>query len=113
MESDPDKILERIVDGIKFIKKFCLQNNLNVLDYSKHMTGLYPTFVLHLKSFIYPLYIIFYIPDAEKIFNKIPSDEKIFLFSDNVYGNIDELKRKVKNSLNARRVLEAWITKLN
>jgi hypothetical protein len=87
MESDPDKILDRIVSGVKFIKNFCLQNNLNILDYPKHTTGLYPTFILHLKNFIYPLYIIFYIPDAEQIFNKIPSDEKIFLFSDNVYGN--------------------------
>ena len=111
MESDPDKILDRILSGLKFIKDFCLQNNINVLDYGNHMTGLYPTFVLHLKSFIYPLYIIFYIPNAEQNFNKIPQNEKIFLFSDNVYANISELKRKVKNSLNSHRVLEAWINK--
>jgi hypothetical protein len=111
MESDPDKILDRILSGIKFIKDFCLQNKISVIDYANHMTGLYPTFVLHLKNFTYPLYIIFYIPNAEQKFIKIPSDEKIFLFSDNVYSNINELKRKVQNSLNAHRVLEAWINK--
>ncbi len=111
MESDPDSILDRIVNGIKFIEDFCLKNNISVLDYSNHMTGLYPTFILHLKNFIYPLYVIFFLPKARESFEKISPDEKNFLFSSNVYDNINELYRKVNASLNARRVLEAWIKK--
>jgi hypothetical protein len=112
MESNPDDILNRIVDGIKFIKKFCADENISVTKYVEHQTGLYPTFILHLKQFIYPLYIIFYLPKGEEIFRKIPLDERIFLFSDNVYENISELSRKVNRSVNADRLLRAWVTKL-
>jgi hypothetical protein len=111
MESDPDVILNRIVDGIKFIKKFCTDEKISVNQYVEHQTGLYPTFILHLKQFIYPLYIIFYLPKGEEIFRKIPLDERIFLFSDNVYENISELNRKIKKSVNANRLLQTWVNK--
>jgi hypothetical protein len=51
------------------------------------------------------------LPDGEKNFSKIPLDERIFLFSTNVYENIHELRRKVQKSANAHRVLQAWVTK--
>lgn len=111
MEADPDSIIDRIVFGVKFINKFCSDNNITLDQFADHETGLYPTFILHLKKFIYPLYVIFYIQNGEKNFNKIPLDERIFLFSDNVYGNIPELNRKVKKSVNAHRVLTAWVNK--
>jgi hypothetical protein len=113
MESDPNEILDRIVNGIKFIKKFCSEQNISVTKYVEHQTGLYPTFILHLKQFIYPLYIIFYLPKGEEIFRKIPLGERIFLFSDNVYENISELSRKVKMSSNADKLLTTWVNKYN
>lgn len=111
MESDPDEILNRIVDGIKFIKKFCSEQNISVNQYVQHQTGLYPTFILHLKQFIYPLYIIFYLPKGEEIFRKIPLEERIFLFSDNVYENISDLNRKINRSVNADKLLRTWVNK--
>ena len=111
VESDPDEILDRIVKGVKYINSFCKINNITIQDFANHETGLYPTFVLHLKQFIYPLYIIFYIPNGIKNFNKIPLDERIFLFSENVYENINLLHRKVLKSVNAHRVLTAWVNK--
>ena len=109
MESNPDEIMDRLISGVKFIDNFCKENNITINEYAFHTTGFYPTFILHLKNFIYPLYFIFYIPNAELNFRKLSDDEKNFLFSNNVYDNLDILNKKIKNSLNANRLLEAWI----
>lgn len=111
MESHPDEILDRIVSGIKFIDKYCKEKNITLEQFAEENTGLYPTFIYHLKNFNYPLYIIFYIPNAFKNFTKIPIDDRKFLLSDNFYENIDSLRRKVNHSVNAHRLLTLWVSK--
>ena len=49
---DPDNMdsLTRLAQGLKFISKYCIENNLLLSDYELNIEGTMPCFVNHLKS---------------------------------------------------------------
>lgn len=49
-EQSPEILLPQIKEGFRHITEFCLKNKIHLLDYSKHITGNIPTWLIHCKK---------------------------------------------------------------
>jgi hypothetical protein len=106
---DSEEILNKIKEGLSFIAKFCIKNNLSLRQYYTHKSGLTFSWMKHIRRGNILPYITFGFPKIDDIFYSTPEDERDMLlgsFSDKFYI----YKSKFNKSKNAKFVIKKGLT---
>ena len=114
VNQDPDSndILQKVVDSLKFLKSFLLENNLSLEDYITHKTNNLPTFLLHLKNRSIMLYTLLDLPQVEAELKVQDRDVIKFMFDDQFYTNINVYRVKFLNSKKCKVLVREGIKKI-
>lgn len=79
---DSDDQLTAIKKSLEYILKFCNNNNIQIQDYTSHVTGNIPTFVMHLKECKVSLYTLFGFDNFETILNSSDHEHVNFMIGE-------------------------------
>jgi hypothetical protein len=93
----PDLQKDDVLKSYRFIGMFCIQNRINLDDYSTFKINLEPAWVYHLKKGQINCYSLMEFPKIYNIIQEMPLDEKTILLGD--FGlNFVEYKQRYNNS---------------
>lgn len=109
---DSPEQLEFIRKSLKFIGLFCLNNKINISQYTTFKTNHNYNWIEHLSKNQISVYILLAFPRIYDIISSIPRDE-IELFLQDLWSNFTSLKSKLDNSKEAKFVCQTGINKLN
>lgn len=114
MRSDPDNtdMLNRIVDGLLFIKEFMNSVGGDANSYTSHGDGEVPTFITHLKENRFPIYVLYDMPGYDEAIKKIPNDLLKFIFGDDIFNSINNYRVKYLSSKKAKILIRQGLLKL-
>lgn len=99
LDPDSDIQLNSILRGLKFIKTFCLENNIPLNEYLtfKMPGATVNSFVVHLKEKNVNIYNLFAFVDFERVYGKIDQYALKFILSD-TYNKISIYRSKFYGS---------------
>lgn len=108
---DSKSSLDAIKNGLQFIAKYCIVNNITLNEYYTHKSGLTYTWMKHIrKSNIIP-YIAFGFKNVDELVFNIPEDERDLLL-----GNFGEkyyiFKGKYNSSKKAKPLIQNGLIKI-
>lgn len=110
---DSDFNIRKIIQSLKFIKEFLIDNNISTKDYLEQNTNNYlPDFILHLKDDKISFYVLFGFEDFEEQFAKVSKEDKVLLFSE-TYLNWIQLRNKFYKSKKAKRIIREGLKKID
>ena len=98
---DDDYHLQKIILGLKFIKEYCKDNNIDVDDYIHQKIGVQNTFIVHLKERKISIYNLFAFIDFDRVFRNHDPDLLRFTLGE-LYDNISVFRTKYFNSQKAK-----------
>jgi len=86
LEPDSDIQIESILRGLKFIKKFCIDNSIQLKDYMQLIEegNLINTFIIHLKEKNISVYNLFAFNNFEYFLNKTDYQALKFILGDTI-----------------------------
>jgi len=110
LDPDTDIQVNSILRGIKFIKNFCLENNLKLEEYLTHFEqgSIVNSFIIHLKSKDVSIYNLFPLKDFDKHYSKLDFETLRFILND-VPLKISILRAKFFNSTKGRNIAIAGL----
>jgi hypothetical protein len=84
LDPDNDQQVLFILRGLKFIKEYCIENNIKLKDYLhfKQTNHTINAFFLHLKEKNINIYNLFPLKDFDKVFSSIDYEAKRFILGD-------------------------------
>lgn len=107
---DPDSLdsLNRLSDSLKFVVRYCIENNLQLSDYEINLEGTMPCFVNHLKTHKINYYTLHALT-----FKKPQIDSRLleFIFPE-FYNVFQKTKNKFMASAKMKEFSKRAITKL-
>lgn len=112
LDPDDQYHLNQVSKGLKFILKFCQENNISLNGYLSHTTGLQKQFISHLKDRKISIYNLFAFTNFDREFKSGDADILRFTLGD-IYDNIDVFRTKYLNSKLLRKIAELGLTKVN
>lgn len=111
LDPDDQYHLNQVSKGLKFILRFCQENNIGLNKYLSFTTGVQRQFVTHLKDRKISIYNLFAFTDFDKEFKTGDADILRFTLSD-IYDNIDIFRTKYLNSRLLRKIAEIGLAKV-
>lgn len=103
--------LRWVIDSFKFIKRYCVKENISADEYLDHKDGNY-VFLKHLKDESVDIYALFEFDDfKQKLKNNVDSELKKILFGD-TFTNYDIMHRKYLHSKKCRNISKKCLQKL-
>ena len=111
---DPDDPyhLNQVSRGLKFILKYCQENNIQLQDYLPYKTGIQRIFITHLKERKISIYNLFAFINFDREFKSEDADILRFTLGD-IYDNLDVFRTKYLNSKTLRKIAELGLQKVN
>lgn len=102
---DPDTTfnLTKINEGLKFIKKFCIDNNLTLEEYLNYRTGKINEFVIHLKNRKISVYNLFSFNNFDLVFLKLDYSILQFILNGTL-AKIPIYRAKFYSSIQAKQL---------
>jgi len=100
----PDQQKDDVESSLRFIASFCIQNKINLDDYSFFRNDLEPYWVYHLKSGKINLYVLMEFPGIYSIIEEMPVDERALILGDFGVKYFD-----YKNKYNSSKTLKPFL----
>jgi len=117
LDPDDEKQLRALLVSFKFIKEFCIENNISIDNYANHKTNNIFSFLLHLQEHKINLYSLFEFKDAIRNMRISGAEILEFMFGNDFFNRVETLRtkyiiskkakilgtyaiRKIKNNLN-------------
>lgn len=104
--------LNKIAKGLSFIKQFCREKSINVLDYPTFKDGVQHAFITHLKDRKISLYNLFAFDNFDKCFQQNDPDLLRFTLGD-IYDNIPVFRTKYLSSKTAKYLAVQGLKKIS
>jgi len=113
MNLSPDDTyhLEKIAAGLRYIRNFCIQKNINIDDYPKYKEGIQHSFIVHLKEHKVSVYNLFAFNEFEKALAQNDPDLLRFTLGE-VFDLIPVYRTKYLNSTNAKKLAYLGLEKI-
>ena len=111
LSPDDKHHLTAIVEGLKFIKKFCQDQKIDINSYIEYRNGVQNYFVSHLKNRQVSIYNLFAFKNFEKVLMQHDPDLLRFTLGE-LYDNIDVSRTKYFNSQKARVLATSGLKKI-
>jgi hypothetical protein len=106
LEADTEENIEKVKESLKFIYKYCVDNNLTLTDYNNLIIGQMPGVLSHLKEFKINFYILhglnnkqFQQVEKDLLEFIIPNFFKTYYITQQNYIKSIKLKKFFKGSL--------------
>lgn len=109
--TDSDEHIDKIKESLKFIYRFCKENNKKIGEYLTIENQSYPVFLQHLKENTIDIYVIYGFKDYQKIIESIPVDI-VMLMYENLYKDIEDCYSKYVTSKRCRNAVITGIKRL-
>ena len=94
----PDQHTEDVKKSLRFIAKFCIENNITLDKYICHKDiGIHYTWMYHLKHNFINIYSLMEFPNVLEQISELPEEEQI-LFLGKTYNDFFNYKTKYLNS---------------
>ncbi|NBW56611.1 hypothetical protein EBR43_02265 [bacterium] len=103
--------LNNIAKGLKYIWRFCQENNIKVLDYPKFKNGVHPICITHIKERRVSIYNMFAFDSFEGEILRCEPEALRFVLGD-IYDNIAVFRTKYLGSSNAKALSSLGLKKL-
>ena len=109
--NNPDDCVDEVKKSLEFLTKFCIESNIQLLDYTKHSSGSIPTWVEHIKrNQIHP-YTLMEFTGIYKTLNTLtPEEQEILLGS--FASDYFKFRDKYNNSNTLKPLLQKAFFKL-
>jgi hypothetical protein len=104
LNPDDEMVLEKTKEGVKFIIKFCKENNIKLNQYFSHMNEKMNSFWVHLKDNQINVYCLFLTEHLYQIYNKSDKDV-INLMLDNLMLNINMYRTVFYSSVKTKKII--------
>ena len=88
--------------SFKFIKEFCIENNISIDSYANHKTNNIFSFLLHLQEHKINLYSLFEFKDAIRNMRISGAEILEFMFGNDFFNRVETLRTKYIISGKAR-----------
>jgi len=109
--SDPDLLIERVKESLKFLTKYCIDNNIQLIDYIEHTNALIPIWVEHVKSNLISPYCLMELTGVYSSINKLTLEEQSMFLG--AFGtNYLHFRDKYNNSKTLKPFLQKITLKL-
>lgn len=108
---DGEYHIQNIKESLKFIYKFCKDQNRNIKDYLLIENQSIPVFLQHLKECKIDIYVIFGFDNYQQIIDSIPTDIICLMFED-LYAEIDRCYSRYAISKRCKQVIKDGIKQL-
>jgi len=112
LDPDSNEQLLNIQQSLLFILSFCRENSLALDKYLNHMTGLTPSFLLHLKEHNINIYTLFGFRSFGRDAFQLDSETVRFIIGDDLYNQIDSLRTKLFASKRASMLVTQGLQKI-
>lgn len=112
LDPDSEEQLSNIIEALKFISNFCLENNIPIDEYIKHLTNSTPSYILHLKEHRINVYTLFGFPSFEQNLRTIDNELLGFILGEDFTNNLSGFRFKFFTSKKAKKLVELGIEKL-
>lgn len=103
--------LNNIAKGLKYIWRFCQENNIKLRDYPTFKNGVHPIFITHIKERRVSIYNMFAFDSFEGELLKCDAETLRFIL-DETYDNIAVFRTKYLNSNQAKKLASLGLKKL-
>lgn len=108
---DSDEHINKLKESLKFVYKFCKENNKKVSEYLTIENQSYPIFLQHLKENKIDIYLLYGFKDYQKIIESIPVDI-VMLMYEHLYKDIEDYYSKYITSKRCKEVITNGIKRL-
>lgn len=108
---DSDDQLAAIKKSLEYILKFCNNNNMQIQQYTQHVTGNIPTFVLHLKECRVSLYTLFGFEDFETILSSADQEHINFMIGE-IMNTLPKHRTLFASSSLAKKFVRSGISRI-
>jgi hypothetical protein len=112
LDPDTPEQLTNIVESLKYISKYCSDNDIEVDDYITHRTNNTPSFILHLKEHRVNVYCLLGFTQFDKQLKAVDNDILEFILGVEFLNNIPTFRLKFFASKKAKILIEAGIQKI-
>jgi len=102
LDPDDEKQLRALLISFKFIKEFCIENNISIDSYANHKTNNIFSFLLHLQEHKINLYSLFEFKDAIRNMRISGAEILEFMFGNDFFNRVETLRTKYIISGKAR-----------
>lgn len=111
---DPDSTeqLANIIEALKFISNFCMENEISICDYTQHQVNSIPSYILHLKEHRINVYTLFGFPSFEQNLRNINNELLGFILGEDFTSNLSGFRFKFFTSKKAKKLVELGIEKI-
>ena len=109
---DSESQIQFIKSSLFALYEYCRDNNLNLRDYTKNMTGDIHTFIMHLHDRRVSIYTLYGFSDVEKILNSYPKTRLEFTLGKDFTNNLASYKVRFYNSERAKRICTDGLAKI-
>jgi len=103
--------LDKILQGLKFIQKFCLSKGMELSDYVKFREGVQSAFIIHLKERKISIYNLFAFSEFDLYLRQNDPDLLRFTLGD-LYDQVPVFRTKYMNSNVAKKVATKGLEKI-
>lgn len=100
-ETNPDNVLDNILNSFKFIYNFCNEKNLSLNDYAFYKSVVYNDCLKHIKDHYVSPYIIFCIPELHSLIVNLDDDVYKLYYGD---MDLEKLQRTYENDENIKNL---------
>lgn len=111
LDVDNDEHIQKIKESLKFIYKYCKQQNVNIIHYLSIENQTIPVFLQHLKNGNIDLYVLFGFNNFQQYIDKVPTDIIVLMYN-NLYEDIDKCYTKFITSTRCKSVIKNGIKQL-
>ena len=102
LDPDDEKQLRALLISFKFIKEFCIENNISIDGYANHKTNNIFSFLLHLQEHKINLYSLFEFKDAIRNMRISGAEILEFMFGNDFFNRVETFRTKYIISSKAR-----------
>lgn len=114
LNPDDPKMLKQLVESLKFIHGYCVENSIDVDKYLTHVEycALFPAFIDHLKKHKILLYTLYGLDSFDIRFRYLEKDLIDFMFGDKFLQTVDTLYKKFLSSKTCKVLVREGLKKI-
>jgi hypothetical protein len=110
-DRNPEKQLDKIKEGFKFIGLYCINNKIPLYRYLNFKAGYSYAWLNHYREHKINPYCLFELGDIFGILSEVPKDE-LYLFANNLYDNLLAFRDRYEKSKSTKDFVKSATTKV-
>tara|TARA_R110000868_G_scaffold273487_2_gene532677 strand:- start:4306 stop:4962 length:657 start_codon:yes stop_codon:yes gene_type:complete len=114
-DADPDSTeqLEFVIGSARFVRQFCIDNKISIMEYLSHTPASTPSFIQHILQCNVSIYFLFGFTDFDKHLRAFDWELVKFILGDDFLNKLDSYRLNYLKSTKAKVLAIKSIEKIN